>query len=132
MLTLEDRLALSRPPLEVALGWSLKLVESVSEAHREGLVFGRLSTQDVMVDPDGPVRIVANPQSGRDVSHDIFELGRVLSRLLAAAPSERRSFIERNIDYVLGLMLEAVPERRPSSLEVVEELLGDICEEFGG
>ena len=116
-------------PLEMAIHWSLHLVESMAQEHDEGLVFGQLSPRDVVIEPQGPAKIVTQPKEGHDVSGDILGLGNVLARLFMSA-SATTPRVEHAVEQLLGLMLESEPARRPSSLEVVEALLGDLQEDF--
>lgn len=107
-----------------ALGWCLKLVDLVSKTHDEGLVFGRLSARDIVLQLGGGIRITAAPKRGCDLADDIFELGLVLSQILRMANEGPE--LDPDITYVMSLMLDADPGCRPSSLAVVEALLGDV------
>jgi hypothetical protein len=81
-----------RPDRARLIGWGIQLLEIVAEAHSEGLVYGGLREEDVILIPDGCLVLLLGPfPSGEPftVQNDLYEVGCLLRRLAFAAGVHR-------------------------------------------
>jgi serine/threonine-protein kinase len=56
--TLKQVLADGKPDLDAAIGWVRQVAEAMRDAHASGLVHGDLKPSNLMIEPDGTVRIL--------------------------------------------------------------------------
>lgn len=118
--TLKQVLADGRPALEAALGWLRQAAEAMRDAHASGLVHGDLKPSNLMIEPDGTLRIL---DFGLALRQDMLATTTVTQtgpqgtiaymapeRLLGALPDARGDV------YALGVILyELAVGQRPFS-----------------
>jgi len=56
--TLKHQLASSKPELDVAIDWVRQTADAMRDAHASGLVHGDLKPSNLMIEPDGTLRIL--------------------------------------------------------------------------
>lgn len=77
-----------RPDRPRLIGWGTQLLEILAEAHAEGLVYGDLREEDVVLTPDGYLVILLGPFPAGEtftVQNDLCEVGCLLRRLAFTA-----------------------------------------------
>ncbi|WP_296945823.1 serine/threonine-protein kinase [uncultured Massilia sp.] len=118
--TLKQVLADGKPDVDAALDWVRQVALAMRDAHASGLVHGDLKPSNVMIEPDGKVRIL---DFGLALRQDALATTTVTQsepcgtiaymapeRLLGGLPDERGDV------YALGVMLyEVLVGRRPFS-----------------
>jgi len=77
-----------RPDRARLVGWGTRLLEILAQAHAEGLVYGDLREEDVVLTPDGDLVLLLGPFPAGEpftVRNDLYEVGCLLRRLAFAA-----------------------------------------------
>jgi serine/threonine protein kinase len=126
-------------PLETVLHYAIQIVDAVVHAHRHNIVHGDLKASNIMIAPDGSVKVLdfglavrqgatPNPETETTRQHEISEVGGTVPYMAPELLRGRRADVRSDI-WALGvLVFEMLTGRRPfhgaTTYELAAAVLG--------